>query len=134
MKRSGRPIGKRILQVCEALEAIEPATPRDIEMHVEGLKEARKYCRRAAEYRLMTVDEDRYSTFKNWRQVVEDWSHQGAARPIVGINTRPPGSVWELGQGLQTAGTWPPEGAGQRYTPLGPWVEEATNDNDRSAA
>lgn len=50
------------------------------------------------------------------------------------ISIRPPASAWELGQGLQIAGTWPPEGDGRRYAPLGPWVEEATNDNDRSAA
>lgn len=54
-----------------------------------------------------------------------------AALPIA---VRPPASAWELGHGLQIAGTWPPafEG-GRQYAPLGPWVE-AGNDNNRSAA
>lgn len=47
------------------------------------------------------------------------------------IHTRPPASAWELAHGRQIAGTWPPEFQNaRRFAPLGPWVEDAPNDND----
>lgn len=51
------------------------------------------------------------------------------------IEQRPPNSAWELAHGRQIAGEWPPafENA-RRFNLLGPWNEEATNDNHRSAA
>lgn len=48
--------------------------------------------------------------------------------------TRPVNSAFELGEKPQMPGGWPPRSIqGRQYVPLGPWNEEA-NDNERSAA
>lgn len=64
------------------------------------------------------------------------WEPTPFAQPKVRlIEQRPPNSAWELAHGRQIAGEWPPTFEnGRRFNLLGPWNEEATNDNHRSAA
>jgi len=77
MKPNGRPIGRRIREVCEIAERIGPATSRKIFEHMTGVaaSNAGKYCARAVEHGFMTVDTSGarhlFAAASDWRTLIE---------------------------------------------------------------
>lgn len=132
----GRPVGENVRQACELLDVEGPMTLPELAKALDLLQSyARKYLNRAEGYGLVYRDGGKFRAVPGWaaRADAGRSPRLSASSVVRGIHTRPLNSVWELADGA-IRGAWPPEGAGRHYAPLGPWVEEATNDNDRSAA
>ena len=92
-KRTGRPVGERVKEACEIVEACGPCDYKLVSVWMEPgvLHNTHKYCNRAVELGLMTVVTTapsdhinaQFSIVPNWREVLARLAKQ----PIVRVAT-----------------------------------------------
>ena len=106
-KRTGRPVGERVKQACEIVEACGPCDYKLVSAWMEPgvLHNTHKYCNRAVTLGLMTVVVSgpmdhinaQFSIAPTWRAVLEQLAHQPLVRvPAV---KRAPSQVERRGPG-----------------------------------
>ena len=89
-KRTGRPVGARVKEACEIVEACGPCDYKLVSAWMEAgvLHNTHKYCNRAMELGLMTVEtfpndaraNAQFSIVPNWRAVLARLSKQPIVR------------------------------------------------------
>ena len=107
-KRTGRPVGERVKEVCEIVEACGPCDYKLVSAWTEPgvLHNTHKYCNRAVELGLMTVvtfpraarTNAQFSIVPNWRAVFASLSKQPIVRVAAVKRSRWQGvsSVWGM--------------------------------------
>lgn len=104
----GRPVGNRIRQVLEVVDAAGPSTVREILPRLVGVEvtNASKYCRRAVALGLMQAAGEqrpaRYAAAPGWRERLAPRKHRTKSitqpAPAAGVTQKsPPNSVFALG-------------------------------------
>ena len=89
-KRTGRPVGERVKEACEIVEACGPCDYKLVSVWMEPgvLHNTHKYCNRAVELGLMTVEtfphdartNAQFSIVPAWREVFASLSKQPIVR------------------------------------------------------